>query len=78
MERGDSPPRVTVLADSLSPRDRDVLRLLTTGASVREVARRLGLGYSTVRGHVRTINATLGAGSIAEAIELARRHGLDA
>lgn len=36
----------------MTPRQRDVIRLLAQGYSQKETARRLGIAYGTVRKHV--------------------------
>jgi DNA-binding CsgD family transcriptional regulator len=54
----------------LSPRQREVLRLLATGRSYSEVARDLGIGLDTVKGHVVSLYASLGAGTREEAYAL--------
>ena len=61
---------------SLSPREREVLQLLSEGVPPRQIAHRLGIGYSTVRTHVRSIGAKLGARSILNAVVVARELGL--
>ncbi len=52
----------------LSPREREVLRLLGEGLQVADMAERLGLRYSEVRAHIRTILLKLKANSRAEAV----------
>lgn len=44
----------------LSPRERDVLRLIASGQSNREIARSLEIGEQTVKTHVRGILTKLG------------------
>lgn len=43
-----------------SPRERDVLKLLLTDASEKEIAQKLGIGYRTVHQHAGRIYAKLG------------------
>jgi DNA-binding NarL/FixJ family response regulator len=57
--RGPAPPESTSL-DRLTPREREVLRLLGTGQSNLEIARALDLSVGTVRLHVKHILAKLG------------------
>ena len=56
------------MRSSLSPREREVLQLMSTGVGNREIATRLGISYSTVRTHVRSISAKLGAKSMVNAV----------
>jgi DNA-binding NarL/FixJ family response regulator len=58
--------------DSLSAREREVLQLMADGVSTREIARHLGVSYSTVRSHVRSISHKLGAQSMVSAVVTAR------
>ncbi len=60
----------------LTPRERDVLLLLAEGLDNRRVGERLGIGYTTVRGHVRGILAKLGARTRLEAVARANALGL--
>jgi DNA-binding NarL/FixJ family response regulator len=53
----------------LSEREREVLALLGSGLSEREIARELFLSFNTVHSHVKSIYRKLGVGSRAEAIE---------
>jgi DNA-binding NarL/FixJ family response regulator len=59
--------------ESLSPREREVLRLMADGVATREIARRLGISYATVRTHVRSISHKLGARSMVNAVVTARQ-----
>lgn len=60
----------------LSPRELDVLELVARGLDNRTIARRLVLNPKTVRNHVSNILSKVGAADRAQAIVLARRHGL--
>ena len=60
------------MRESLSPREREVLQLMADGVGTRQIAQRLGISYSTVRAHVRSITAKLGARSMVNAVVTAR------
>jgi DNA-binding CsgD family transcriptional regulator len=62
----------------LSPREREVLRLLSTGATNRSIAGRLFLSEKTVARHVSNIFAKLDVSSRAAATSYAYEHGLAA
>ncbi|TCK26749.1 helix-turn-helix transcriptional regulator [Pseudonocardia endophytica] len=57
----------------LTPRENDVLMLLSTGASNRVIAERLGIGVHTVKGHVKSILTKLDATSRFEAVVVGRQ-----
>jgi len=61
-----------VKRDSLTAREREVLRLMAEGASSREIADRLGISYATVRSHIRSFDTKLGVHSKIEAVAAAR------
>ena len=61
---------------SLSRRQKEVLSLVSRGATDSEIARHLGLSVDTVAWHMREIRARLGARSRAHAVALAMRHDL--
>jgi DNA-binding CsgD family transcriptional regulator len=60
----------------LTPRQRDVLRLLANGATTDQIATELHIARETVRNHVRAVLAALGAHSRVEAIAAARTAGV--
>jgi DNA-binding NarL/FixJ family response regulator len=64
------------VADVLSPRQQQVLVLLSEGVTARTIAARLGLTESTVRNHIRAVLAKLGCHSQLEAVATGRRLGL--
>ncbi|HET6763958.1 MAG TPA: response regulator transcription factor [Longimicrobiaceae bacterium] len=49
-------------ADGLTPREREIAALLDSGISNKEIARRLGIGLSTVKNHVHHILEKLRVG----------------
>ena len=61
---------------NLTPRERDVLRLLVAGRSDREIAEALFIGARTVETHVSNLIAKLGVHNRTEAAALATREGL--
>jgi len=67
------PPRP--LAD-LTPREKEVLELVATGANNREIAERLCLAPGTVKRHMHNILAKLHARSRIEAAAYAIHHGI--
>jgi pimeloyl-ACP methyl ester carboxylesterase/DNA-binding CsgD family transcriptional regulator len=63
---------------SLSPREREVLALITDGLANAEIAGRLEISEKTVRNHVSHLFDKLGVWSRAQAIVFARDHGFSA
>jgi LuxR family maltose regulon positive regulatory protein len=64
--------RLGPLAEPLTEREREILRLLLEGASNREIARRLVLSVNTVKRHVYNISSKLRVQSRSQAIVRAR------
>ena len=62
--------------ESLTTREKEVLRLMAEGMSSRDIARRLGISYTTVRTHIRSLGSKLGVHSKLEAIVKARELAL--
>jgi DNA-binding NarL/FixJ family response regulator len=62
-------------AKTLSPREREVLGLLSHGLSGEEAAKQLFLSSETVRTHVRNAMTKLGASTRAHAVALALQRG---
>ncbi len=67
----------SILADKLTEREIDVLRLMAHGLNNAEIAARLHLSEGTVRNHVSSIFAKLEVADRTQAVILAIRHGLD-
>ena len=66
----------STIADELTRRELDVLRLLGRGLSNADIAQRLYLSEGTVRNYVSEILAKLGVSDRTNAALLALRHGL--
>ena len=64
------------LGFDLTPRELEVLTLLSEGLTNPEIAERLVVSRSTVKHHVRAILSKLGASSRTEAVALAIKHNL--
>ncbi len=60
-------PEVELLASRLSPRERDVLKLVTAGYSNQRIAEACFLSLHTVRTHIQSILVKLGVHSKLEA-----------
>ncbi|MGW7018374.1 response regulator transcription factor [Streptomyces decoyicus] len=60
---------------ALSPRERDVLACVASGATNAVVAERLGLGPETVKSYLRSCMRKLGAHTRLQAVSAARRAG---
>jgi len=66
----DSPPR-----SDLTSREREVLNLVATGATDKEISVQLSLSLHTVKSHVRNILSKLHAANRRQAVKLAVRQG---
>lgn len=63
---------------ALSPREREILALITEGLSNAQIAERLSLSEKTVRNHVSHLFDKLGVWTRAQAMVFARDHGFRA
>lgn len=63
----EPPPEIT-------PRERETLVLLASGCSRQEIADELGIGYETVKRHLRNAYRKLGARNSIEAINAFLEH----
>lgn len=62
--------------DALSPRELEVLRLIAAGNGNKEVAARLSLSEDTVKSHVKSILAKLGANDRTHAVTIGLKRGI--
>jgi DNA-binding NarL/FixJ family response regulator len=62
--------------ERLTKREREVLRLLAKGYCNKLIARDLGIGVGTVKGHVRGVMGKLGATARTHAVVVAAQRGL--
>jgi DNA-binding NarL/FixJ family response regulator len=63
-------------ADALTPREREVLRLVGEGLQNKQIAKSLGIAERTAKYHIRQIMTKLGADNRAQAVALASRRRL--
>jgi len=75
-EQARQASEAALAAYRLTPREREVLVLLATGASDDEMADRLFLSPHTVQSHTKNLYRKLGVGSRAAATRIAATHGL--
>jgi DNA-binding NarL/FixJ family response regulator len=64
------------LVEHLTPREIEVLQLLSAGLGNKEIAARLNISEHTAKFHVASILGKLGAATRTEAVTLGIRHGL--
>ena len=69
-------PRESPVLAGLSPREREVLEVIATGANNATIAQRLGLAPKTVGNHISAILLKLGVATRTEAIVIAKDAGL--
>lgn len=69
----NEPPQRAVV---LTPRQREVLRLLGQGRTTGRIASELGIAEETARNHIKAVLRALDANSRLEAVVAARHHGL--
>jgi DNA-binding NarL/FixJ family response regulator len=66
----------TVIAETLTRRETQVLELMAEGLSNRAIGDRLGISDQTVKFHVAAIHGKLGAANRTDAVRRAARRGL--
>ena len=74
-DEGGEPPAPPI--PELTPRETEVLRLVATGMSSKEIAGRLGLSHRTVQNHVQNTLGTLHLHNRVELVRFALAHGLE-
>lgn len=74
MQYFSAPPKESGNDYQLTARETEVLRLLSDGLSYKMVADRLGIGYSTVNSHIKSIYEKLHVHSLGEAVSLALKN----
>jgi pimeloyl-ACP methyl ester carboxylesterase/DNA-binding CsgD family transcriptional regulator len=72
---GAGKPRGDDAFTALSPREREVLALLSDGLDNRQIGERLSISEKTVRNHVSSVYDKLGVWTRAQAVVFAREHG---
>jgi DNA-binding NarL/FixJ family response regulator len=71
----DVPDQAVPNRDALTSREREVLQLMAQGLPNKTIARRLSISQHTVKFHVASILAKLGAASRTEAVTVGARRG---
>lgn len=61
---------------TLSPRQREVLALMSSGLRAKQIADRMGVSYGTVRTHTQAILRRLKARSLPHAVAIGMRSEL--
>ena len=76
-KRGDMDERQSTTAlDSLTPRERQVMRMVAEGKTSKEIAVVLKLGLQTVRGYRKTLMKKLAVNNVASLTRIALANGL--
>ena len=71
-----TPPKTEGLMDPISEREMEVLHLIATGLSNREIADKLFISLNTVKTHTKNINSKLDVNSRIKAVSRAKELGL--
>jgi DNA-binding NarL/FixJ family response regulator len=72
---GRTPAGSSSVFAALSPREREILALLSDGLENRAIAERLSISEKTVRNHITNVYDKLGVWSRAQAVVFARDRG---
>jgi len=70
------PEDMSLVYESLTPREREILQQIADGKSIKEIAYHLGISYKTVENQRQIIMQKLKLFSVAELTKYAVRHGL--
>ena len=70
--KASQPPKIEGLLDPISERELEVLHLIATGFSNREIAEKLFISLNTVKTHTKNINSKLNVNSRTKAIARAK------
>ena len=73
---GANPGQNLRLRGQLTPRERDLLKLLVQGLSNQKISQQMGITLTTVKFHVTHVLSKLQAENRTQAVLLALRHGL--
>ena len=76
LQRQDAPRQPLSRGSLLSPKEREVLRLLATNMSNKQIALAMGVSSETVKWHVKNLFGKLNAGTRRHLIDRARMAGL--
>jgi len=74
--KATTPPKTEGLMDPMSERELEVLRLIATGLSNKEIAEKLFISLNTVKTHTKSINSKLNVSSRTKAISRAKQLGI--
>jgi ATP/maltotriose-dependent transcriptional regulator MalT len=74
--KAGTPPKIEGLMDQISEREFEVLHLIATGLSNREIADKLFISLNTVKTHTKSINSKLSVNSRTKAVARAKELGL--
>ena len=77
VQRGDlNDSKSSSALDRLTPREKQVLRMVAEGKTSKEIAVLLDLGLQTVRGYRKTLMKKLEVSNVAGVTQIALAHGL--
>jgi RNA polymerase sigma factor (sigma-70 family) len=76
LEQEERNSELTGRLDTLTPREREIMALVASGMSSKEVARRLDISFRTVEGYRQRVREKMQVDSLPELVEMARICGL--
>jgi FixJ family two-component response regulator len=76
LQAGEELAAIRHRAESLSPREREVMALVVSGMLNKQVGHRLGVTEKTVKAHRAQVMSKMGADSLAELVRMADRIGV--